>query len=148
MRRKLVAALTLGSVTLSGCTTYTPITLQLAPEAGTVRLALTDDARAQNFGLLGSQIEAIEGRVRAVSDSGITIAASEVSRADADDDRYRGETALIPSRYVVSVSKKRTQVVRSVLLAGAITGGLIWIGTSLGGGSVSYGRGPTPQTGQ
>ena len=148
MTHRLVAALTLASVAGSACSTYTPITLQVAPEAGTVRLALTDDARAQNFGALGSQIASIEGRVRSVSDSGITISASEVSRADADDDRYRGETALIPSRYVVSVSKKRTQVVRSVLLAGAITGGLIWIGTSLGGGSVAYGRGTTPQPGQ
>ena len=148
MTHRLFAALTLASVTVSACSTYTPITLQLAPDAGTVRLALTDDARAQNFGALGAQISSIEGRVRSVSDSGITISATEVSRADADDDRYRGETALIPSRYVVSVSKKRTQVARSILLAGAITGGLIWIGTSLGGGSVSYGRGTTPQPGQ
>lgn len=148
MRHRLVASFTLGCLAASACSTYAPITLQTAPQAGTVRLALSDDARNQNFGLLGSQIQSIEGRVRSVSDSGISISANEVGRIDADDQSYRGETVLIPSRYVVAVSQKRVQVARSVVLAALITGGAIWIGKSLGGGSVSYGRGPTPQPGQ
>lgn len=138
MRRRLVAALTLVSVTISACTAYAPITMQLAPQAGTVRLSLSDAAHLENFGVLGSQISSIEGEVKAVSDSSVTIAASEVGRAAADNDRFRGETAVIPSRYIVSVERKRVQVARSVLVAGLITGAVIWIGTSLGGGSVSY----------
>lgn len=148
MRHRLVASLTLGCFAAGACSTYAPITLQTAPRAGTVRLALSDDARNQNFGLLGSQIQSIEGRVRSVSDSGIAISANEVARVDTDDQKFRGETVLIPSRYVVGVSQKRVQVGRSVVLAALITGGAIWIGKSLGGGSVSYGRGPTPQPGQ
>ena len=148
MRRRLVASLTLGCFAASACTTYAPITLQTAPRVGTVRLALSDDARTQNFGLLGSQIRSIEGRVRSVADSGIAISASEVGRVDADDQSYRGETVLIPPRYVVAVSQKRVQGARSVLVAALITGGAIWIGTALGGGSVSYSKPPTPQSGQ
>lgn len=148
MKHRLVASLTLGCFAVSACSTYAPINLETAPRAGTVRLALSDDARNQNFGLLGSQIQSIEGRVRSVSDSGIAISANEVGRVDTDDQSFRGETVLIPSRYVVGVSQKRVQVARSVVLAALITGGAIWIGKSLGGGSVSYGRGPTPQPGQ
>jgi hypothetical protein len=140
--------LTLGCFAASACSTYAPITLQNAPQVGTVRLALSDDARNQNFGQLGSQIQSIEGRVRSVSDSGISISANEVGRVDADAQSYRGETVLIPSHYVVAVSQKRVQVGRSVLLAALITGGAVWIGRSLGGGSVSYSKPPTPQTGQ
>jgi hypothetical protein len=148
MRKRLVASFTLGCFAAGACSTYAPITLQTAPQAGTVRLALSDDARSQNFGLLGSQISSIEGRVRSVSDSGIAISASEVGRVDTDEQSFRGETVLIPSHYVVAVSQKRVQVGRSVLLAALITGGAIWIGTSLGGGSVAYSKGPTPQPGQ
>lgn len=148
MKHRLVALLTLNSFAVSACSTYAPITLQTAPQVGTVRLALSDDARSQSFGLLGSQIQSIEGHVRSVSDSGIAISASEVGRVDADEQSFRGETVLIPSHYVVAVSQKRVQVVRSVLLAGLITAGAIWIGNTLGGGSVGYSKGPTPQPGQ
>ena len=148
MKSRVIAAVTLANFTLVACSTYAPITLRTAPSAGTVRLALSDDARNQNFGLLGSQIQSIEGRVRSVSDSGVAISANEVGRVDADDQSFRGETVLIPSHYVVSVSQKRVQVGRSVLLAALITGGAIWIGKSLGGGSVGYSKPPTPQPGQ
>ena len=148
MRRNFVATLILTVFTISACSAYTPITLQLAPQAGTVRLSLSGDARAQSFGLLGSEIESIEGKVRSVSDSAVTISASEVGRADADAAGFRGETVMIPSRYVVSVAKKRVQVGRSLLLAAAITGGAIWIGSSLGGGSVAYSKPPSQQPGQ
>ena len=146
--KRLIASLMLGCFAASACATYAPIALETAPRAGTVRLALSDDARSQNFGMLGSQIQTIEGRVRAVSDSGIAISANEVARVDADEQTYRGETVLIPSRYVLSVTQKRVQVGRSVLLGALITGGAIWIGRSLGGGNVSYSKPPTPQTGQ
>jgi hypothetical protein len=147
MRSKVIAVLGLAASASSACSTYTPITLQLAPQAGTVRLSLSGDARAQSFGLLGSEIESIEGKVRSISDSTITIAAAEVGRADSDAASFRGETVAIPSRYVVSVSQKRVQLGRSLLLAAAITGGVVWIGHSLGGGNVDYSKSPTPQPG-
>ena len=148
MKRRLVASLTLASVTISACATYTPITLQLAPRSGTVRLSLSGDARARSFGILGNQIESIEGEVSSVTDSAVTIVAREVGHVDADDERFRGEMVMIPSRYVVAAARKKVQVVRSLLLAGVITGGMIWIGSSLGGGAVDANRVPTPQPGQ
>ena len=148
MKRRLVASLTLASFAISACATYTPITLQLAPQSGTVRLSLSDDARAQSFGILGNQIESIEGEVSSVTDSAVTIVAREVGHVDADDERFRGETVMIPSHYVVAAARKKTEVARSLLLAGAITAGLVWIGSSLGGGGVGPNRVPTPQPGQ
>ena len=147
MKRRLVASLTLASFTVSACATYTPITLQLAPQSGTVRLSLSDEARARSFGILGNQVASIEGEVSSVTDSAVTMVAREVGHVDADDERFRGETVMIPSRYVVSAARKRVQVVRSLLLAGVITGGMVWIGSSLGGGRVGPNRVPTPQPG-
>ena len=148
MKSRVFASLTLASFTLGACSTYVPIALQAAPQFGTVRLALSGDARVQSFGVLGSQIESIEGKVRALSDSAVTIAASEIGREGSDAERFQGEAVVIPSRYVLSVSQKRTQVGRSLLLGGLITAGAIWIGTSLGGGSVGFHRVGTPQPGQ
>ena len=148
MKRRLVSSLTLASFIATACATYTPITLDLAPHSGTVRLALSDDARARSFGILGNQIASIEGEVSSVTDSVVTMVAREVGHVEADDERFRGETVMIPSRYVVSAARKKVQVVRSLLLAGAITGGMIWIGSSLGGGTVGSNRIPTPQPGQ
>ncbi len=148
MKRGLAGSLTLGLFAISACSTYAPITLQSAPQLGTVRLALSDDARTQSFGQLGSQIQSIEGKVRSVSDPGVAISPSEVARVDAEDQSYRGETVLIPPRYIVAVSQKRVQDGRPVLLAALITGSATWIGSSLGGGSVSYSKPPTPQGGQ
>lgn len=147
MKRRLVASLTLASVTFSACETYTPITLQLAPQSGTVRLSLSGDARAKSFGILGNQIAWIGGEVSSVTDSAVTVVAREVGHVDADDERFRGETVIIPSRYVVSAARKKIQVGRSLLVAGAITSGLIWIGSSLGGGGAGPNRIPTPQPG-
>ena len=138
----------MASVAVSACATYTPITLELAPQSGTVRLSLSGDARAQSFGILGNQVESIEGEVSSVTDSAVTIVAREVGHVDADDERFRGETVMVPSRYVVSAARKKVQVGRSLLLAGVITGGMIWIGSSVGGGGVGPNRVPTPQPGQ
>lgn len=148
MRRRISATLVLASFSLAACSTYVPIAMQVAPQSGTVRLSLRDDARQQSFGVLGSEIESIEGKISAVSDSGITIAANQVSRIDADDQGYRGESVVVPRRYVLSVSQKRTQVGRSLLLGAAITAGAIWIGHALGGGGVGYNKVGTPQPGQ
>ena len=148
MKRRLLASLTVASVTVNACTTYTPISLQLAPQSGTVRLSLSGDARAQSFGILGNQIASIEGEVSSLTDSAVTMVAREVGHDDAEDERFRGETVMIPTRYIVSAARKKVQVVRSLLLAGVITGGMIWIGSSLGGGGVGPNRVPTPQPGQ
>lgn len=95
-----------------------PVPGGIAPTSGTVRLSLTDAAHSETFGVLGSQVASVDGEVRAINDSSVTIAVSEVARTSADDDRFHGEATVIPSRYIRSIERKRIQVARSLLIAG------------------------------
>jgi hypothetical protein len=88
----------------------------------------------------------IEGEVRSATDSTVTLAASEVSRVAADNQALHGETITIPTRYIGKVEQKRTQVARSLLVAGAVVGAAIWIGIQAGHGSVDTRRIPGPPT--
>lgn len=124
---------------------YVPISPGVAPPSGTVRLSLTDAARTETFGVLGSQVASVEGEVRAIDDSAVTITVSEVARTSADDERFRGGAVVIPSRYIRAFERKHVQVGRSLLIAGVLLGAAIWIG-SQGHGNVTYGR-PTGPTG-
>ena len=145
-RIKVVAAFAVASVLVAACSTYAPTSLASAPASGTVRLALTDAARAVSFGLLGSQVTSVEGQVRSTSDSAVTIAVSEAGRVAADNQAYNGEMVVIPTRFIGSVEQKRTQVARSLAVAGAVVGAVVWIGTQAGHGAVSAKKpsGPPP----
>ena len=148
MQRRIVAGVTGIAFLATACSTYVPIQGGVVPASGTVRVSLTDAAHSETFGVLGSQVASLDGEVRSINDSSVTIAVSEVARTSADDDRFHGEATVIPSRYIRSIERKRTQVARSLLIAGALVAGAIWIG-SQGHGNVTYGppTGP-PQGGQ
>ena len=126
---------------------YVPISPGVAPPHGTVRVALTDAAHTETFGVLGSQVASVEGQVREINDTSVTIAVSEVARTSADDERVLGSAVMIPSRYIKSYERKRVQVGRSLLIAGVLAGAVIWIG-SQGHGNVTYGRPTGPSGGQ
>jgi hypothetical protein len=141
---KIVAVCTAVSFFVAACSSYAPTSLAVAPASGTVRFALTDAAHSETFGALGSRITSVEGKVRSASDSAIIIAVSEVGRVAADNQEYHGEMITVPTRYIERVDQKRTQVGRSLLVAGAVVGAVIWIGTQAGHGSVSSRRPPGP----
>jgi len=137
MPRRLVGALVASSILYVACASYTSITPGLAPSSGTVRLSLNDAGRAETLAPFGKQVTSVEGEVRSVTDSAITIAVSEVSRASSDVEQYHGESMTIPSRYVGVIERKHVQVARSLAIAGAILAGAIWIGTQ-GHGDVTF----------
>ena len=143
--KRLVAILVAISFAATACSSYLPTTAPVAPADATLRFSLTDDARGQQFGALGSQLVSVEGKVRSTNDSAITLAVSEVARVAADNQSVDGETVTIPLRYVGRVEQKRIQVTRSALLAGAILGGVVWLGLKSGGGNVSARRSPGSQ---
>ncbi|MFN2637612.1 MAG: hypothetical protein ABR585_11330 [Gemmatimonadaceae bacterium] len=144
MRRKIIAAFVAQTFLITACSTYTPVNSSVAPSSGVVRLSLTETARGENFSPLGARLVSIEGEVRSATDSTVTVAASEVSRVAADDQALHGETVTIPTRYIDKVERKRTQVARSLLVAGAVIGAALWIGIQAGNGSVDSRRVPGP----
>jgi hypothetical protein len=148
MQNRVVAVIAGIAFLATACSTYVPIQGGVAPTNGSVRLLLTDAAHSETFGALGSQVASVDGELRAIGDTSVTIVVSEVIRTSADDDQFHGEPTLIPSRYIRSIERKRTQVARSLLIAGALLGGAIWIGTQ-GHGNVTFGpHTGTPGSGQ
>jgi hypothetical protein len=137
MQKRLVGTIIASSFLGVACSTYTSITPALAPSSGTVRLSLNDAGRAETLAPFGKQVTSVEGDVRSVTDSAITIAVSKVSRASSDVEQYHGEAMTIPSLYIGVIERKHVQVKRSLAIAGAILAGAIWIGTQ-GHGDVTY----------
>ena len=144
-KRKIAMALVVVCVT-GACSTYTPVATSITPRSGTVRLSLNDAGRSEMLGPLGSQVTSVEGEVSSISDSALTIAVQEVGRESADNERLHGQLVTIPSRFIGRIDRKHVQVARSLLIAGAIIGGAIWIG-SQGHGDVSFGNPPGPPIG-
>ena len=122
MTRRLVGVIISGSFLCSACSTYISVAPALAPTSGTVRLSMNDAGRTEALPRLGGQVTSVEGEVRSISDSTVTIAVSEVSRASSDAESYHGEAVTIPSRYIGAIERKRLQVARSLLIAGAFIG--------------------------
>jgi hypothetical protein len=144
--RTRLAAIGVGISFLAvACSSYVPSSKPLVPADATLRFSLTDQGRAERFGDLGSQLVSLEGKVRATNDSAIIVAVSEVAHVAADNQSVDGETVTIPLRYVGRIERKHTQVARSALLAGAILGGVVWLGLQSGGGNVSARRSPGSQ---
>jgi hypothetical protein len=137
MQRRLVGAIVASSFLCVACSTYTSINPALAPRSGTVRLSFNDAGRTETLAPFGRQLTSVEGEIRSVTDSAITIDVSEVSRASSDVEQYHGEEMTIPSRYIGVIERKHVQVARSLAIAGAILAGAIWIG-SQGHGDVTY----------
>ena len=129
---------------VSGCATYSPLPARIAPGPTTVRLSLTDAARSETIGSLGSQIVSLEGQVRSVGDSTIAVAVTEIGRVGADDQSVPGQLVSVPVRWIYRVERKKTLVGRSLLLAAAVTGAAVWVGLQAGHGSVSARRPTTP----
>jgi hypothetical protein len=84
--------------------------------SGTIRLSLNDAGRAETLAPFGKQVTSVEGEVRSVTDSAITIAVSEVSRASSEIEQSHGEAMTIPSRYIGVIERKHVQVARSLAL--------------------------------
>jgi hypothetical protein len=144
MQRKFVAVVVAISFLVTACSVYTPTTSAVGPASGIVRFSLTDAARSESLGELGSQVVSVEGEVRSADDSAVTVAVSEVARVAADNQELHGETVTIPTRYIARVEQKRTQVARSVLLAGAAVAAVVWLGVQAGHGDVSSRKSPGP----
>ena len=133
--RKIVAVLVACSFFVA-CSAYTPVpSTQVAP-ASSMRLTLTDASHSETFGSIGSQVLAVEGTIRSVTDSALVMSVTEVARTQTDAEPFHGETVVIPRQSIASIDRRQTSVARSLLLTGLVAGAAIWIGIQ-GHGSVN-----------
>lgn len=130
MRRRLIAGVLLSCC---ACQAYTPITVTPATATQDVRVTLTDAGAALTAGALGSGAMVIEGRLQSVTDSTLSLAVTQVTRAGGDDEARSGESVTLARSNIASVEQKRTAVGRSLLAAGVIVGGALLVAKSIGG---------------
>lgn len=142
-----LTALFAGSALLVACYAYTPIPMTQTPTSGDVRITLTEAAQTESFRPIGSQVRALEGKLRSIDDSSITIGVTDVARSSADDDRFHGELVTIPRQRIAALDRRHVNVARSLLLTGLIAGAAIWIGVQ-GHGGIGQIRTNRPSTGQ
>lgn len=145
MRKRFVAGLLLSCC---ACQAYTPIALEPDATGRIVRVTLTPVGSAASFGKLGTGVGQLEGRLGGIDDSTLTMSVSQVSRLGSDADRWTGENVTIPRSSVASIEMRHLAVGRSLLAAGAVVGGTILVGQSIGSGSQTGGARGGSQSGQ
>ena len=133
-------ALITGGCFFVACYAYTPIPPASAPVSGAVRLTLLPSAYSQSFSRIGSQVAAVEGEVRAIDDSSVTMSVTDVARATEDDEQFHGETVTIPRQSIAAFDRRHVNIPRSLAVTSMIVGGAIWIAASLGHGAVNQVR--------
>ena len=128
---------------LVACTEYIPVKGMVdAGPAPEVRVTLTDQGTVDVASKLGLRAERLEGLLRGMSDSSLTLTVRKVSRAGGIEDSYDGEQVSLAPRDFDAVEKSRTSAPRSFLLAGAIVVGTFLIargaGDVIGGGGGNH----------
>lgn len=130
MTAGIVAAL---FVNLVACTEYIPVKGMVdAGPTPEVRVKLTDQGTVDVAPKLGLRAERLEGLLRGMSDSSLTLTVRKVSRAGGIEDSYEGEQVSLAPRDFDAVEKSRTSAPRSFLLAGAIVVGSFLIARGAG----------------
>jgi hypothetical protein len=134
-----------------GCYTYTP--LYTAPSAGTrIEIGLNDRGRVALENNVGPEVVTLQGLLRAVTDSQMTLAVYEVTSLYGGTTRWNGERVVIRPEHVRTMrerrySRPRTIAMLSVLASG--TAAFIMTRGLLGGGAEGEGGpstgGPPPE---
>ena len=128
---------------LVACTEYIPVKgLVDAGPPPEVRVTLTDQGTVDVAPKIGLRAERLEGLLRGMSDSSLSLTVRKVSRVGGIEDSYDGEQLSLLPRDFYSVEKSRTSAPRSFLLAGAIVVGSLLIargaGDVIGGGGGNH----------
>jgi hypothetical protein len=143
-RRRQLHGLALAALTTAAgaCTRYQPVPGGAVPPETEVRVQLTDLAAATLAASLGEGVVAVEGRVRARTDSSLVLVATGTVQRNGDSQSWSGEPVRLALRDVARIETRRTDKPRTALTAAAIVAGAVLLGASLGGSSfLGSGRG-------
>lgn len=143
IRRSRLGTLSVVTATLltAACHTYTPVAGQSVAPGGTVRVRLTDTGAVAVAPSVGPYARAIEGRVGSVTDSTVVLAVTGLTRANGQDETWRGESVAVPRSGVADMAVPKLSRPRSWLLAGGLMAGAAALGAVLGGAGQNVGRG-------
>ncbi len=102
-----------------------------------VRVTLNTGGMAMSFGSMGSGIATMEGKLRSVSDSTVSLSVTSLTRSGGDDERSSGQDVTVSRSSIASVERRQTSIPRSLLVAGALVGGSILVARAIGNGDQS-----------
>ncbi|HLZ45636.1 MAG TPA: hypothetical protein VKQ05_08150 [Gemmatimonadales bacterium] len=137
---------------LAACYTYTPLTT-VQPAPGTnLSLLLSDEGRMQTARQIGPYTMRIEGQLLSSTPADYVLAVTDVVDIRGARSKWTGESVPLPRTYVAMAYEKRFSRSKTIVLASAVTAGIVAIIASrslLGlGGNGDTGTGPPPPNGQ
>ena len=108
-----------------------------------LRVSLTDSGADSLSRYLGRGVETIDGKLISTTETGVSLAVSQVSMRRGEDQFWKGETIVIPRSALATVQVRRVNKMKSLLLGGAFvvavaTLRLAGVGSSNNGVSGGY----------
>jgi hypothetical protein len=140
-------AVVAGFVLLTGCYRYVPVAPAELQPGGELQVDLGDRGTAELARWIGPRGASITGRVTAVSDSGVTLAVSDVTRINGSTEPWRGEPVLVPRDYAERWRTKHFDRKRTWLVGAGTVAVLMAIDLALGADGFIPGLGGGDRTG-
>ncbi len=116
--RRALALLAPACAFAAGCYSMVPVANSAPPLGSTVSLAITDAGRVALGGLMGPEIERVDGRLVDRQDTAYTLAVSAVHLLRGGMQVWNGERVQIRTEHVRDVQERRFSKSKSAILAG------------------------------
>ena len=134
------AALLLGA----GCYSYARTPAGAPVPVGPVRVTLADSARGALAPQIGPAGAVLQGQaVGTAPDGSLSLAVTQVTRANGVDEFWRGERVHIPAAALTRIEVRRFDRRRTALLAAGLVGGVV-LARAFGGSEASLSGGGRP----
>jgi hypothetical protein len=124
MSRWSIVVAVLGAGT--GCYDYHPLTTPSPDPGSYVAATLTEAGSAELARWVGPEVFVVRGRCLGMGDAGLLVSVSSVELKRGTEVAWAGETIVLPRAAIAAVDVRRLAKGRTVLLAGAGAGGLVF----------------------
>lgn len=131
----------------TACAVYTPLDRNVVGTVREARIDLTERGTLELSPRIGAAVASVDGRVRTVTDSTLTIMLVQTVTRNGDTQQWLGEPLEIPLGYINGYRKRQSSAARSLLLGGGILLGVLGAGAAFaignsGSGVSGNGGGP------
>jgi hypothetical protein len=122
-RTTIIVAAGIGALTNAGCYGYRILEAGRVRPGQTVHVTLTPSGAAELASTIGPNATSIDGRVLSASDSGVTIAVTQIARTVGPEEFMRDEPVGIPLRSASTMLVREFDRSRTVLAVGGVLAG-------------------------
>lgn len=138
--KKLVASMT--AALCLACQTYSAVPYTGVRPGNNVRLAVTNEGSLAVLPIVGRDVQAVEGRVKSVDTSGVTLLVESVNRGTDIMERVDTSNVRLTTSQISSAELRRIDKPKTFLVVGLITAAALLIAQgSTNGGFLGLGHG-------